>query len=159
SHQVDLLSPVQPPRVAGSNPPDGGTVGLPMGTITVTFDHDMLQGNPTDPHSVLDPANYQLTGDTAGAIAINAVTYDPASPTATLAFGAIEPGGYPLAVATPIESTDGLELAQPYSARFQAIEDLSTQVAIRFFNGRANAANHTYSYSVTVTNNGPTPLL
>src|SRR5262249_12094727 len=27
------------------------------------------------------------------------------------------------------------------------------------FNGRANAANTTYSYDVTVTNNGPTPLL
>ena len=35
--------------------------GLPLGTISVIFDHDMYQGSPTDPRSVLDPANYQLS--------------------------------------------------------------------------------------------------
>jgi YD repeat-containing protein len=159
SDQVDILSPVQAPRVAGSNPPDGATVGLPLGTITVIFDHDMFQGDPTDPRSVLDPANYQLVGDTAGPIAINSVAYDPTGRIAVLSFDAIEPGGYTLSVGTAIQSTDGLALADPYSAHFTAIEDLSTQVSIHFFNGRANAANQTYSYSVTVTNNGPTPLL
>jgi len=159
SHQVDILSPVQAPRVAGSNPPDGSTVGLPLGTISIIFDHDMYQGDPTDPRSVLDPANYQLIGDTAGPITIDSLVYDAASRTAVLTFDAIEAGGYTIRVGTSIQSTDDLGLAQPYSAHFQALQDLSSQVSISFFNGRANAANKTYSYSVTVTNNGPTPLL
>ncbi len=112
SNQVDVLSPVTPPLVTGSNPPAGSTVGLPIGTIGIIFDHDMDQGGPTDPHSVLDPANYQLIGDAAGPIAITSVAYDAASRTATLSFDAIEPGGYTIAVGTTIESTDGLALAR-----------------------------------------------
>src|SRR5205823_12623360 len=38
SHQVDVLSPVSAPLVAGSNPPDGATAGLPLGTIRIIFD-------------------------------------------------------------------------------------------------------------------------
>ena len=159
SHEVDVLSPVQAPRVAGSNPPDGSIVDLPLGTIRIAFDHDMDQGDPTDPHSVLDPANYQLIGDTAGPITIDSVKYDPATRTATLSFDAIAAGGYTIEVGTTIQSTDGLALAQAYSAHFAAIEDVSALVNIQFSNGRSNAAQKTYSYSVTITNNGPAPLL
>ena len=159
SNQVDILSPIEAPRVAGSNPPAGATVGLPLGTISITFDHDMLQTDPSDPHSVLNPANYQLIGDTAGPIAISAATYDPASRTAILSFDAINPGGYTIEAHPTIESTDGLELAQPFAAHFKAIEDVSSLVSINFSNGRANSAQKTYSYSVTVTNNGPAPLV
>ena len=158
SHEVDVLSPVMPPLSPAATRPPVRPSALPLGTIGIVFDHDMDQGGPTDSHSVLDPANYPLIGDAAGPIAIKSVAYDAASRTAILSFDAIEPGGYTMAVGTTIESTDGLALARPYSAHFVAIEDLS-QVVISFTNGRANAANKTYSYSVTVTNNGPTPLL
>ncbi len=159
SEQVDILSPIEAPRVAGSNPPDGATAGLPLGTITVTFDHDMFQGDSTDPRSVLNPSNYQIIGDTAGPIAVSAVVYDASSRTATVTFDAIEAGGYTLEVDASIQSTEGLALAEPYSAHFQALDDLSSQVSISLFNGRASLANKTYSYSVIVTNNGTTPLL
>ena len=89
----------------------------------------MLQGGPTDPRSVLDPANYQLVGDTAGPIAIDSVAYDPASRTAVLTFDAIDAGGYTIEVGTSIQSTDGLGLAEPYSAHFVAIEDLRRRSA------------------------------
>src|SRR5262249_44462317 len=108
SHEVDILAPVQAPHVAGSNPPDGATVGLPLGGIQIIFDQDMFQGDPADVHSVLDPANYQLAGSSAGSILIKAVSYDPASRTATLSFDAIEAGTYTIQVGTSIQSTGAL---------------------------------------------------
>src|SRR5262249_44404661 len=74
-------------------------------------------------------------------------------------FNAIQPGGYTLRVNTTAQSTDGLGLAQGYSSHFLAISDFSAQVALNFTNGRANALAKTYSYNLTITNNGPTPLL
>ncbi len=159
SHEVDVLLPIQAPQVVASNPPAGATVSLPLGTISVVFDHDMFQGNPSDIRSVLDPANYQLVGDTAGPIPITAVEYDPASRTAFLSFNAIAPGGYTLSVNPNVQSTDGLGLAQGYSSHFLAISDLSSQVTLNFYAGRANALAKTYTYNLTITNNGPTPLL
>ncbi len=67
SHEVDLLLPIQAPNVVASNPPAGATVSLPLGTVSITFDHDMFQGSATDIRSVLDPANYQLVPDAARA--------------------------------------------------------------------------------------------
>src|SRR5262249_45523921 len=68
AHQVDVLNPISAPRVAATNPPRDALVGLPLGTIGVAFDHDMLVGDPSDPHSVLNPANYRLIGDASGPI-------------------------------------------------------------------------------------------
>src|SRR5262249_27173884 len=70
SHQVDVLNPVRPPHVASTNPPPQGVVSLPFGQLNVTFDEDMLAGDPTDPHSVLNPANYTLAGDETGPVTI-----------------------------------------------------------------------------------------
>src|SRR5262249_30982425 len=86
SHQVDVLNPIQPPHVSSTNPPPQGIVSLPLGTMTVTFDQDMLADDASDPHSILNPANYHLTGDASGPVAINSVVYDAASRTATLSF-------------------------------------------------------------------------
>jgi RHS repeat-associated protein len=159
SHEVDVLFPVQAPRVVSSNPPDGATASLPLGTMSVIFDHDMFQGGSTDVRSVLDPANYQLIGDTAGPITITGVTYDAGHRTAYLSSNAIAPGGYTLKVNTTVQSTDHVGLAQAYSSHFLAVSDLTTQVLLNFSNGRANAAAKTYSYNLTITNNGPTVLL
>ena len=119
----------------------------------------MFQGDPTDPRSVLDPANYQLVGDTAGSITITRVAYDPASRTAILSFDAIEPAATPSRSAPRSRAPTASAWPRPTPAHFQAISDFSSQVNIRFYSGRANAASKTYSYNVTVTNNGPTPLL
>ncbi len=159
SHEVDVLSPVAPPQVISSNPPPGATESLPLGTISITFDHDMFQGNPTDSRSVLNPANYQLLSDTGITIPITAVSYNASSRTAVLATSAMEPGGYTITVKTTIQSTDGLALVQVYSSHFLAITDITPEVTLNFYSGRANAGNKTVSYSLTITNNGPTALL
>ena len=159
SHEVDVLEPVVAPQVVSSNPPSGATESLPLGTISVTFDHDMFQGSPADVRSVLNPSNYQLVSDTGVTIPITKVTYDADSRTAFLTPIAMEPGGYTISVKTSIQSTDDLALAQAYSSHFLTITDITQQVTLNFYNGRSNAAAKTFSYNLTITNNGPTTLL
>ncbi|HWY88731.1 MAG TPA: pre-peptidase C-terminal domain-containing protein, partial [Gemmataceae bacterium] len=104
SHQVDVLNPIQPPHVAGTNPPPQGIVSLPLGSVSVTFDEDMLVGDPTDPHAVVNPANYQLTGDNSGAVTITSVSYDAATRTALLEFNNPNADHYTLKVLTGVEN-------------------------------------------------------
>ena len=61
SHQVDVLPRCRPRASPAPIRPTARPSALPLGTISVTFDHDMLQGDPTDPHSVLEPG--QLPAD------------------------------------------------------------------------------------------------
>ena len=49
SHQVDVLGPILPPQCPSTNPPPQGIVALPLGSISVTFDEDMLTGDPPTP--------------------------------------------------------------------------------------------------------------
>ena len=86
SHQVDVLNPIQPPHVASTNPPAQGIVSLPLGSVSVTFDEDMFVGSASDPHGVINPANYTLTGDNSGPVTITSVSYDAGSRTALLEF-------------------------------------------------------------------------
>src|SRR5262249_25245292 len=76
SHQVDVLGPVTAPHAISVNPPPGAEVALPLGSISVTFDEDMLADNANDIASVLNPNNYHLQGDSVGVVPILAVTYD-----------------------------------------------------------------------------------
>ena len=118
----------------------------------------MFTGDPTDTRSVLNPANYQLIGDVAGAVPISAVAYDKSSRTAIISFDAIASDHYQLTFASSIQSTQGVSLAGPLSTGFRAVSDFTPMVSITFAHGRANAAAQTYSYDVTITNNGSFPL-
>jgi hypothetical protein len=152
SLQIDVLSPLVAPRVAHINPPPDATVILPLDGIGVTFDSDMQQGDPADPHSVLNPANYQLIGDTVGPVAVRAVNYDAASRTASLSFDALAPDHYVLVVSDSVRNTDGLDLAQKFTESFAAVGDLTALVQLSFFNARSDRADGTISYDVSVTN-------
>jgi hypothetical protein len=152
SNQIDVISPVQPPKVAYTNPPPQAVIALPRGTLTVTYDHDMTDDSATDPNSVTNPANYQLVGEKAGAVVINAVTYDQATRTAVLIFDSLVADTYQLQVSTAVQSTDRLGLVEPYSTTFQAVSDFTPLVDIHFSEGRADQAAGTVSYDVTVTN-------
>jgi len=132
SMQVDVLNPIRAPRVANTNPPPGSLVPQPFGSLSVTFDSDMFVGDPSDPHSVLNPANYQLTGDNAGPIRIQSVSFDQFSRTATLNFDSLDADHYLVQVLTGVQNTSGLALAQVYSGDFKAIEDFSPLVKIAF---------------------------
>ncbi len=76
SHQVDVLGPVVAPRVLAVNPPPSSVVALPLGSVSVSFDQDMLADDATDPNSVLNPNNYVLQGNSAGIVPVISVAYD-----------------------------------------------------------------------------------
>ncbi|MGE3817844.1 MAG: putative Ig domain-containing protein, partial [Isosphaeraceae bacterium] len=152
SHQIDVLGPLRAPRVAGANPPSDALASLPLGSVAVTFDRDMLAGDPADPHSVLNPANYELTGTAGGPVAIRSVAYDRSSRTAVLSFDAISPDVYRLRVGTAVRSAEGVDLAEAYSSDFLALADFASRADVQFSRGRSSAADRTVSYDVTITN-------
>src|SRR5262249_40045909 len=61
--QVDVLNPIVAPSVISTSPPPQSVTALPLTTLTVTFDQDMLVGDETDAASVINPANYTLADD------------------------------------------------------------------------------------------------
>ncbi len=152
TNQIDVISPIQPPLVSSTNPPAQGLVALPLGSLSVTFDEDMLADSPTDPNSVTNPANYTLVGDNAGPITISGVTYAAATRTAVLTFDSLAPDHYTLTVGIGVEAANGLTLVSPYATDFRAVADATALVTIHFANGRADAVTQTYSYDITLTN-------
>src|SRR5439155_25203223 len=147
------------PRVAATNPPPDAQVVLPLGGLRVTFDHDMLADNATDPHSVLNPANYQLTGDTAGNVPIRSVAYDASGRTAVLTFDALSADHYHLQVAAALRSSEEVGLAEVYTSSFTGVADLTSVLKFQFTDARMLRSLQTVSYDVTVTNVGTQDLL
>ena len=159
SHEVDVLGPVTAPQVVAVNPPPDAAVALPLGSISVTFDQDMLDDDVTDPRSVLDPSNYVLQGDSAGRIPIRSVVYDAASRTAVLSFDAITADHYELRVLTSLMSAIDVPLAQEFDSSFTATTDLSSVISLRFGLTRSDRATGTVSFDVTITNTSSYELL
>jgi hypothetical protein len=152
SNQVDVLGPVRAPHVASTNPPPGSLVALPFASIAVTFDDDMLATAGTDPRSVLDPDNYQLVGDGAGIIPIQAVAYDKVTRTAVLSFAPLAGDHYQLKVLTGVQNVAGLKLAEPYVTDFTTVSDVTSVLDIDFTLARSDRNTGTVSFDVTVTN-------
>ncbi|MGA2035933.1 MAG: putative Ig domain-containing protein, partial [Thermoguttaceae bacterium] len=159
SYQVDSLNPIRAPHVASTNPAPKALLALPLGSISVTFDEDMLADNATDANSVLNPANYTLTGDQQGPITVSGVAYDAASRTAVLTFDAPGADHYVLTIGSAVDSLQGVPLGQAYTTDFRALADFTPSIAMHFVNGRADALNQTYLYDVTLTNNTGYDLL
>ena len=152
SHQVDVLGPVTAPNVVIVNPPPGVSVALPLGSISVTFDQDMLNDSPTDPAAVVNPSNFRLQGDAAGSVPIRNVAYDPASRTAVISFDSLTSDHYKLQVLSGVTSAIGVPLAHEFDSDFTTTTDLSSIVALQFSRTRSNAAAHTMSFDVQLTN-------
>ena len=136
-----MLSPSGRRACVGTNPPHGGdrrpcrwAASASPSTTTCS------QSDPTDPHSVLNPANYPLVGDTAGPIAIRGSPTTAAGRTAVLTFDALAADHYSLQVGTGVQSTEGLDLAEAYASDFQAVADFTPLVTIRFANAPGHAA-------------------
>ena len=70
SYQVDVLNAIRPPHVAWTNPPPEALLALPLDSVSVTFDADMLADDAGNANSVLNPANYVFRGDAQGPIPI-----------------------------------------------------------------------------------------
>src|SRR5262249_21118238 len=138
SGQVDVLGPRTAPHVVSVNPPPSGVVALPLASISVTFDQDMLADDPADPGSVLDPDNYQLQSVSAGRLPTVGVAYAPASRTAVLTSAARAADHSPLHVPAAAESSEGVALAGPFDSDFDATADLSSVLSVRFSQARSD---------------------
>ena len=152
SHQIDVLSPVVAPRVVGTNPPDNALIALPLTSISVTYDRDMLAGDSANAHSVTNPANYRLIGDGSGPVTITSVTYDPATRTVILNFENPLADHYTLKVLAAVQSEAGLPLDADFVSDFTAVSDFSSIVNIELLTSRSDRATGTVSYDVRVTN-------
>jgi len=145
--------------VVGTNPPHLGAAALPLASLTVTFDQDMAADDPSQAGSVLNLANYTLTGTSSGAVAIRSASYDAAARSVTLRFDPLAPDSFALHVAGAIASRFGATLGTAYNASFTTTVDLSSHVRIDFLNTRSSRADGTVSYDVRVTNIGDGDLL
>ena len=152
SHQIDVLMPATAPAVVRTNPANNIIVPLPMGTMTVTFDHDMSTVDPTLGESVLNPLNFGLWHADGTAVAITGVTYEASSRTVKLSFESLAPDYYTLAVAQRVRSSDGLAMKADYVTQFIGVEDFSSLVRLDFLDTRADRGDGTLSFDVKVTN-------
>ncbi|MGB3654095.1 MAG: CARDB domain-containing protein, partial [Rivularia sp. (in: cyanobacteria)] len=152
SNQIDIFNPVLAPEVKATNPAPGSTVALPQGTINVTFDADMFEGNVNDAASVLNPANYQLIDADKNIINPLSVKYDKNNRTALLEFNGINPGEYSINILPSLENSAGLKMENVYNTLFTAVSNFSDLVDFEFSNPRSNRQNQTVSYDVTITN-------
>ena len=159
SHQIDVLKQLVAPLVLSVNPPAGVTVPLPMASVSITFDHDMLTSDASDLHSVLNPRNYRLSGDGIGSITINSVAYDQLARTTSLSFDPLPAGQYHLQVLADIQSEERLNLAQPFTSDFAALSDLSSTLDVQFYRARSDRANGTLSFDVRIKNTGDHRML
>lgn len=152
SHDIDVLSPLLAPHVVSVNPPDLALAALPLTSIAISFDRDMLADTPDDDNSVLNPANYAITGSAGTSVGIASISYDPATRTAILSFQTPEPDQFTIHVSQQIESAESLPLETDFTSHFTAISDFSSIVRLEFFNSRSDRANGTVAYDVRVTN-------
>jgi VCBS repeat-containing protein/YD repeat-containing protein len=149
--QVDVVAPLVAPQVVRVTPADGALVPLPMGEISVVFDHDMLASSADAADSVTNVANYLLTRDGV-AMDVRSVRYDADSHTATLRIDAFDAGAISLTVKHGVRSTEGLVLVDDYTSGFMAISDFSPYVRIEFLHARSDRSTGTVSYDLRVTN-------
>ncbi|MDB5349218.1 MAG: hypothetical protein JWN86_465, partial [Planctomycetota bacterium] len=159
THEIDVLTPIDPPHVASVYPSDGSLIALPQDTISITFDRDMFIGTASQFASVLNPANYSVKGEIVGDTPIAAVAYDSTTRTAYLRVEGLEADHYRLEVKRTVQSLDGLALSAGFASQFIAVTDLSALLSIRFTNARSDRGDHTISYDVIVTSKSTSDLL
>ncbi len=159
SDQVDVLNAQLDPVVVGTNPPLGANVALPFSLITVTFDQDMLSGDPQAIGSVVNAANYTLRDEKGGQPRILRVSYDPSTFTVLLTVASLSPHNYELIVSKNVRTRLGVAMRADYSTPFTTLDSVAALVDLRFLNSRLERATDTISYDVTITNRSDRPLI
>ena len=167
--RIDEIAPMRAPVVRSVSVPDGALLPLPIGNIGVTFDQAMFLGAVIgDDGSVLNAANYTLTAlgrNASRVLTPQSVRWDAASKTAYLNIQNLPAGQYELNISATLRSENQTRLQQGYRSTFTAVLDMSNQVRLEFTNTRANRADGSVSYDVSLTNigtddlNGPLMLL
>jgi subtilase family serine protease len=161
SRQVDVLMPLTPPSVVRVTPADGVIAPLPVTSVTITFDQDMLANG--QPGSVFNPANYRLTGQASGVVEITSIDWNTATRSVTLGFGTLMPDVFTLTLDPRLQSVDRLPLKAAYSSTFIGVQDFSALVSLEFVATRSDRSDGSLSFDVRVTNitdyNLQTPLV
>jgi len=153
STQMDVVYPLTAPRITDA-PESGAVLDPRLSSLTVTFDVDMVHASAIDPTSVTNPASFSLTNlNAAQDIVIGAVTYSPATRTATLWFEALLSDSYRLVISTDIYSETGLPLAEEFSTDFDVLADVTDDVTVTIDNYRAHRGADSITFDATVTNN------
>ncbi|HND51258.1 MAG TPA: putative Ig domain-containing protein, partial [Pirellulaceae bacterium] len=147
SNEIDVLSPVTPPRVVATTPIGGANLSQAIREATVTFDVDMLES------SVTNPANYRIRNLTNNVVIdVGGVSYDPGNRTARLQFEALPQSRYALVVDAGVVATNGEELPQAYSAEFSYLADFSAVMPVTLSTTRLNRIDGTVDIDVSATN-------
>jgi len=160
STRIDEIAPLKAPTVLAASVADGSVLPLPLNQVSIVFDQAMWLGDAGDgsePGSVLNPANYQLTatGTNAGlTLAPTAVRWDAANHAVVLTLPNLAAGGWELDVSNQLLSAAGVPLAATFVSKFTAVVDMSNALSIAFSNTRANRATGEVSYDVSITNIG-----
>ena len=154
SNQVDVVFPLVAPNVITTNPINNSSVNPAVTNATITFDSAMDATSTTDPHSVINTANYTLTDLTRNQVVnIGAAIYDNTTHTAQIFFESLSPNDqFQLTVNSAIESSLGLTLAAPYSSTFSVLQSIAT-LTPNFANTRLSRSAGTVSFDVSVTDN------
>src|SRR5262249_41184637 len=118
----------------------------------VTFDQDMFTGVGIEPGSVVNPANYVLTGRSTGPVPFDRVFYVAATHTAFLTFPALQADEYTLTVSHLVTSSEATPMLVDFTATFKPVSAFSYIRDIRFATSRSDRANDTVSWDVKVTN-------
>ncbi|MFN0127301.1 MAG: Ig-like domain-containing protein [Verrucomicrobiales bacterium] len=140
------------PEVTGSTPANGAPVPPGLTSAQITFSRPMWVGQTTDTGSVLNVANYHLLGQNYGPAAIQSVTYDNATRTATLHFASLPADFYVLGIEKTVESFDAVALGHPFEARFTQLADVTGDFRITFSNTRTNRTNGTEITDLSLQN-------
>ena len=108
-------------------------MSLPLGSVSVTFDEDMIADSAGRPRLGARPGElHPHRRPPRQGRHPRAIAYDAASRTAVLTFDALDADRYVLKVGTGVKSSDGLPLAQAYSTDFEAVADFSSLITVRF---------------------------
>lgn len=118
SNQVDVLKPAERPLVLTVDPSDGEVVDASLTTITIAFSEDMFTGTGSEAASVLNAANYAISGQATGAVTISDVAYDINTRTVTLTIAGLAADDFTLTIDDALTSIDHLSLLQPVVTTF-----------------------------------------
>ena len=141
--------------VISTDPLNHEGITTQISTATITFDTAMLRSGVSDPRSVTDPANYQITDMATGQnVKVAAAIYNPDQRSVQLVFDTLAPSTYELRVLPAVQDQDGNTLASSYSGDFSIVQDLTAGLgsSVEFANTRIDRGAGTVSVDVRLTN-------
>jgi len=153
ANQVDVFSPLTPPRIIASLPVSGSAAVIPFTEVTLTFNQRMFASRADSATASVfnvDLFNLKDVGSEV-VVPIGAISYDEGTATAKLQFESLLPDAYTLTISGDLESAAGVAMGDDVSIEFVVVEQLF-ELDPQFSNTRLDREAGTVSFDVTVTN-------